>query len=148
MSVLQWYIGNPEIVHRVKSPKQYRAYAQAFIDEELKKQGLPLDERTRLRKHRQTLKAYISDGRWVASCVVCNGGPSAHPVWKIAICLSCGTEYAVEFPTDWKAAEGELLKRPNVTTRHYFPDEQVARKHNLVRAETVTDLRTQNSVFL
>lgn len=99
-----------------------------------------------LREHPDRPAAYISDGRWVVDCpnFPCRNGPSASPEWGIAVCFECGAVITPVFPDDLAAAEDVLLARIDPLARHFFPDERIAHRKGLVRAETVKDLEKEN----
>jgi len=128
-------IGNPEIAHRVYSPAEYVARAKVVI---VGLGGRP----DMVRESGLTLPAFVSDGRWVVQCA-CGNGPSAHPDWRIAVCFECGAIHQVGMPTDWRAGEAALLARQHPHQRHWFPTDEVARRHGLERRETVSTLRRE-----
>lgn len=129
-------IGTPEIAHRVTSPEHYVDWARtAHV-------GLG-GKASDVRESGLTLDAYVSDGRWVVQCP-CGNGPSAHPEWKIAVCVECGAIHRVGMPRDHRAAEAVLLARAHPHERHWFPTDETARRHGLERRETVSSLRREN----
>ena len=88
----------------------------------------PLDTAVSARVHR---------GAWIADCPLslCQGAQYADPDWPFFVCTSgCGTgPYPVRFPSEREEIEAELVKRPVLATRGWFPH------------ETVADLRRENA---
>lgn len=93
---------------------------------------------------------HVSDGRWLVDCD-CGNGCFAHPgdgttAWPraVAACTECGRVYVPKFPSGWKTATDALLARPDVRTRHWFPDEGDATKRGIAKGERTADLEREN----
>lgn len=71
-----------------------------------------------LRIDTRTLTAYISDGRWVASCPHCNGGIACWDANPDGCCLDCGHVYRIKFPARHQDAE-LLLAGRRPTEQHW-----------------------------
>lgn len=56
-----------------------------------------------------TVPAFVSDGRWVATCPTCNGGIATWISMSDGCCYDCGTVYAIAFPPLEAAAQAEVL---------------------------------------
>lgn len=85
---------------------------RAYWTEALRGRGLTV------KMDRRTLIAYISDGRWVASCPNCNGGIACWDQNPHGCCLCCGHCYPIEFPDGYKDAE-LLLAGRRPTEQHW-----------------------------
>jgi len=85
----------------------------------------------------ETTFAFVSDGRWVADCLACNGGIAVWVGMADGCCYDCGRVWQIVFPApvDVARAETVLDKRPE-TNRHWHPD----------KGETVEDLKAENAI--
>jgi len=74
--------------------------------------------------------ARIDTGRWVADCPLgCGGAEMVSVHAPFFTCLSCGSGglwWPVVFPSNREAIEKELLKRRDVRSWSWNPDESVA----------------------
>lgn len=69
------------------------------------------DLSTELRTSRKTVEAFVSAGKWIASCPECNGGIACWPVHERGCCLDCGTIFRVAWPEEAEITEAvELLR--------------------------------------
>jgi len=63
------------------------------------------------------VKARIDFGRWIALCE-CGGAEAVDPLDAVFYCVSCGNERTkgklrkVDFPTDYKQIEKNIMSRP------------------------------------
>jgi hypothetical protein len=86
--------------------------------------------------HGEDVIAYINRGRWVGLCPQrdCAGSELVDPDNRVFMCLSCGNIrnkdeagnirlHPVRFPGEHREIEYALLKRPDPTTRNWFPNE-------------------------
>jgi hypothetical protein len=81
-------------------------------------------------ERRETVMAYLNNGRWVADCL-CGAGMGAYPGWA-SRCFGCGAIYVdVIFPTAWEDGEDVIWERPRVD-------------HEWANGKTVTDLISEN----
>lgn len=82
----------------------------------------------------ETVMAYVSDGRWVATCPNCNGGMATWIEMEDCCCYDCGNSYLVSFPSPSVVAEAEMVleARPQ-SARNWVPE-----------AETLLDLKVEN----
>jgi len=88
---------------------------------------------------KESVDAYISEGRWVADCPGCPAGSGAENVTlddPVFMCLSCGNVLIggklrpVRFPEDGERLEiEEQLAKRKIANRHWFPDESVEKLH-------------------
>jgi hypothetical protein len=89
-----------------------------------------------LSKSKRKIAAYVSDGRWVADCPVCNGGIAAWPEHDFGCCLDCGTVCPLKFPDPAEIADAvsALAARPPMN-RHWRPELESARdlRHENIR---------------
>lgn len=79
--------------------------------------------------------AYVNENRWVIDCE-CGAGNAVDMEAGVAYCFGCGAIHrsiVLPEPTQLKAAEQLLLKRPDVVTRNWDP-----------RKESVEDLQKEN----
>jgi hypothetical protein len=92
------------------------------------------DHDTGLRHSRETVKAYVSGGSWIADCPGCGGGIACWPGHAKGCCLDCGTVYPVTYPSRAAIGEAEpvLLARPR-EQQTWYPWE-----------ETTADLKREN----
>lgn len=76
--------------------------------------------------------AEVNHGRWIVNCPFCAGAELADPDDRRFFCLSCynvavgGKWLAVTWPSQRKAIEAELLKRPKAEFANWSPGERVA----------------------
>lgn len=89
-----------------------------------------------LRHDDRPVKAYVSDGRWVARCLNCPGGIAAGPRFEEGACLSCGTIFPLEHPDDDTVAAVEAV----------FKVRPPERRHWEPWVQTVDDLREENVI--
>ncbi len=104
--------------------------------------------------HAGTRRAYVSGGWWVVRCAEprpdgswgpgCRNCPHPEVGSRIAVCLTCGRVYDVEFPADADAAEAALLARGNPRTRNYFWHASHPLHLAGGRPETAASLRREN----
>ena len=92
-----------------------------------------------------TIAAYVNHGRWIAECPNrCGNAIVVSQAEPHFICFGCGSPendgkwYNVMLPSEWRAIEQELLKRP---ARVAFE----ASHRNWIPGETVADLRAENA---
>jgi len=75
--------------------------------------GLRLDEKIA----GKPVQAILDYGRWIALCE-CGGGEAVDPADPVFFCVSCGNERTngklrkVDFPSDYKAIEKDVMSRP------------------------------------
>ncbi len=97
--------------------------------------------------HDEPTVAYVSDNRWVADCLVCNGGIAVAHDRAYWTCWDCGTGYRIEWPDTplEQAAVAELLQRaPRL--RNYYPTVDLAARRNRV-PDTPGSLRAENALL-
>lgn len=96
------------------------------------------DYTTDLRESKQVVVAYVSGGKWIADCPVCNGGI---PCWHEnprGCCLDCGTIFQVDNPKpDEVDRVNELLAVRDLHLRNYH-------RH---RDDTVEKLVEENALI-
>lgn len=68
--------------------------------------------------HAGVLEAEVNHGRWIARCV-CGGAALVHPEWPTAYCGGCGAICAPRVPSEWRAIEAVLCRRPNRSTQNW-----------------------------
>ena len=136
MMKLMRVIGTPVQAHAVDS-------AEAYLDKARKYRAAHgLDPILTVRPEQPM--AFVSDGRWVIDCD-CGNGPSASHEWAgLAVCFECGSVYQARFPGDRAQAEEALLARPSPLQRHYYPDDETAKRAGLPKAENAASLRAEN----
>lgn len=74
--------------------------------------------------------AFISEGRWVANCEICNGAEFVTE-GQVMTCGTCGAVSQVTWPDKVDEIEKVLDERPNMVNRNFLPGETVA----LLKAE-------------
>lgn len=94
-----------------------------------------------------TLPAYVSDNRYVANCIACNGGillaKNGREGWP---CWDCGTVYRIEWPQELAEAEAALRERvPRL--RNYYSETELAVRMGRLTADTPEMLRWENETF-
>ena len=73
------------------------------------------------------LHARVDGNEWIVQCE-CGAGNAIDPSWDpvFACCFGCGAIHrSILLPKRWDAIEQELLKRPQPSTRFWFPHETV-----------------------
>lgn len=102
------------------TPAAYRASHAAWIA-----RGIRRGMRYAVHDAPGEVVAYVSANRWVCDCE-CGAGNATDPAWGFACCFGCGAVHeTVRFPPDRAEIERLLLQRPQVSTRHWFPQETV-----------------------
>lgn len=76
------------------------------------------------------VKAYVSQGRWVADCASCEGAEMVTE-GRAMICGSCGAVRGVSWPSSGPAIETILARRPNPKNQNW-------------RGETIRVLEEEN----
>lgn len=111
-------------------------WAKKAREEGFRMRHIEGDDGRELRNAGRSVKAYVSDGRWVADCLTCHGGIAAGPSFAEGICLGCGTVYGLEHPSpeDVQSATEILALRPP-QNRNWRPS-----------IETVDHLRQENEM--
>jgi hypothetical protein len=97
------------------------------------------DRTTDLRRSDKVVTAYVSGGRWIADCPVCNGGIPAWHVNARGACLDCGTIFRVDHPglDEIERAETLLAARSDPRTRSWH-------RH---LGETLDDVAAENAAL-
>lgn len=96
-------------------------------------------------RHGSPVAGYVNEGRWVASCLECNGGMACWPEMSETQCLDCGARYTVEFPApeELEQAAAVLRERP-MRNRNWFPSRVTVGGVEQQR-ESVKDLKAENA---
>lgn len=80
-----------------------------------------------LREDVREVRAYVSDGRWVADCLNCAGGIAAGPRFSEGACLGCGTVFRLRHPDPEQIqAAVEILAMRPLGSRHWRPWRETA----------------------
>lgn len=123
-------LGTPEHAHQVQDADAYRALALSAGRATGAFSGLQ-------ERGHEIVEAFVNRGRWLMRCT-CGNAPSAHPAWRLAICLECGSVWYPFFPNQDMVTEVErlLLTRP-IDNRNWHPQETLA----ALRIENVAAMR-------
>lgn len=71
-------------------------------------------------------------GRWIVDCPICSSAQLATPDDQRFFCVTCGNINTggqwrpVTWPSDPKAIESMLIKRPRIENMNWQPDETIA----------------------
>lgn len=115
----------PLHIHNVRTPDEYRR-AQLETLMSLKRSHPSLFAGISVFLSLAKPTVFVSGGKWVVRCL-CGNAPSVDPEWRMALCFECGAQYeGLDIPEEHREIAALLLRRPNVSNRHWSPPETVA----------------------